>query len=117
VVLNSRFHGVSGFQLGRRHYDGQFVLASNRFSSALADQPIFRRTYAEAPERDQPNRYGDRNFYAQNQGPAYPWLADNFSPAQTQAYADAQSASATVFGQRWQPLTELARSRAWLKNN
>lgn len=117
VVLNSSFHGVSGFQLGRRHYDGQFVLHSNRFSSALADQPIFRRTYPDEPQRDQPNRYGDRNFYAQNQGPAYQWLADNFSAAQQSAYADAQSASVTIFGERWQPLAELARTRQWLNNN
>jgi pectinesterase len=116
VVLNSRFHGVSGFQLGRRHYDGQFVLRGNQFSSALANQPIFRRTYPEEPHRDQPNRYGDRNFYLQNQGPAYKWLADNFSAAQATAYADAQSASITVFGNRWQPLAELARSRQWLEH-
>ena len=116
VVLNSRFHGVSGFQLGRRHYDGQFVLRGNQFSSALANQPIFRRTYPNEPQRDQPNRYGDRNFYAQNQGPAYTWLTDNFSAAQQTAYADAQSASNTLFGDRWQPLTELARSRQWLNN-
>jgi pectinesterase len=116
VVLNSRFHGVSGFQLARRHYDGQFVLRGNQFSSALANQPIFRRTYPEEPQRDQPNRYGDRNFYAQNQGPAYTWLTDNFSAAQQTAYADAQSASNTLFGDRWQPLTELARSRAWLNS-
>lgn len=116
VVLNSSFHGVSGFQLGRRHYDGQFVLRGNRFSDALANQPIFRRTYPDEPQRDQPNRYGDRNFYAQNQGPAYAWLADNFSAEQQSAYADAQSASATIFGERWQPLAELARSRQWLNN-
>lgn len=116
VVLNSRFHGVSGFQLGRRHYDGQFVLRGNQFSSALANQPIFRRTYPDEPQRDQPNRYGDRNFYAQNQSPAYPWLADNFNAEQATAYADAQSASMTLFGARWQPLAELARSRQWLSN-
>lgn len=124
VVLNSHFHGVSGFMLGRRHYDGQFVLAGNTFSSALADQPIFRRTYPEEPHRDQPNRYGDRNFYLQNhiqnqmqnQSPAYGWLTDNFSAAQATAYADAPSASITVFGNRWQPLAELARSRQWLNN-
>jgi len=114
VVLNSSFHGVTDFQLGRRHYDGQFVLAGNQFSSALANQPIFRRTYPDEPQRDQPNRYGDRNFYFQNQGPAYPWLADNFSAEQATAYADAQSASVTVFGKHWQPLAELARTRQWL---
>ena len=116
VVLNSRFHGVSGFQLGRRHYDGQFVLRGNQFSSALANQPIFRRTYPEEPQRDQPNRYGDRNFFYQNQGPVYGWLTDNFSAEQKNAYADAQSASMTLFGARWQPLAELARSRQWLSN-
>jgi len=118
VVLNSRFHGVTDFQLGRRHYDGQFVLRGNQFSSALADQPIFRRTYPQEPHRDQPNRYGDRNFYAQNQhhqrGPAYPWLADNFNAQQSAAYASAQSASDTLFGPHWQPWAELARSRQWL---
>ena len=90
------------------------MLAGNRFSSALANQPIFRRTYPQEPQRDQPNRYGDRSFYAQNQGPAYPWLTDNFSPAQQTAYADAQSASMTVFGKHWQPLAELTRTRQWL---
>lgn len=114
VVMNSSFHGVTGFQLGRRHYDGQFVLAGNQFSSALANQPIFRRTYPDEPQRDQPNRYGDRNFYALNQGPVYSWLSDNFSAEQATAYADAQSASATIFGERWQPLAELARTRQWL---
>lgn len=120
VVLNSRFHGVTDFQLGRRHYDGQFVLRANQISSALANQPIFRRTYPEEPQRDQPNRYGDRNFFDQNQiqhqSLAYPWLADNFSAAQQTAYADAQSASDTIFGKHWQPLAELARSRAWLRH-
>lgn len=117
VVLNSRFHGVTDFQLGRHHYDGQFILRGNHFSRALANQPIFRRTYPQEPSRDQPARYGERNFFAHNQrdGGNFNWLQDNFTAAQQAAYTDAQAASHAIFGTRWQPLAELSRSRNWLQ--
>jgi pectinesterase len=109
VVMHSSFKGASGFQLGRRHYDGQFYLLFNRFGETLADQPIFRRTYPEDPKRDQPNLYGDRNYFYQNQGPAYTWLQDNL----TQSQASQINADWTFAGQ-WQPEAQLAQIRGWL---
>ncbi|OBP16028.1 hypothetical protein A5320_00935 [Rheinheimera sp. SA_1] len=110
VVMHSSFKGAKGFQLGRRHYDGQFYLLHNSFSPELADQPIFRRTYPEDPKRDQPNLYGDRNYFYQNQGPAYSWLADNLPKTQA-----AQINADWTFGGQWQPEVQLEQIRMWLQ--
>jgi len=110
VVMHSSFSGVKGFQLGRRHYDGQFYLLYNRFTETLADQPIFRRTYPEDPKRDQPNLYGDRNYFYQNHGPAYAWLRDNITAEQA-----AVISADWTFGGQWQPEAQLAQIRWWLK--
>ncbi len=110
VVMHSSFKGANGFQLGRRHYDGQFYLLHNRFSEDLADQPIFRRTYPENPTRDQPNLHGDRNYFYQNQGPAYSWLRDNLTASQARKI----NADWTFDGQ-WQPEVQLAQIRLWLQ--
>jgi pectinesterase len=104
--MYSQFAGVAGFQLGRRHYDGQFYLLHNQFSPHLADQPLYRRTYPEQPERDQPNRYGDRYYFYHNQGPDYPWLQDNLTP-ETAAAIDAD----WTFAGRWQPEQQLQQIR------
>ena len=110
VVMHSSFNGAKGFQLGRRHYDGQFYLLFNRFSGELADQPIFRRTYPEDPKRDQPNLYGERNYFYQNQGPAYSSLRYNLTKSQaSQINAD------WTFGGQWQPEAQLAQIRGWLQ--
>ena len=110
VVMHSSFKGANGFQLGRRHYDGQFYLLYNRFSDELADQPIFRRTYPEDPKRDQPNLYGDRNYFYQNQGPGYSWLRDNLTKTQA-----AQINTDWTFGGQWQPEAQLTQIREWLQ--
>lgn len=111
VVMHSSFDGVAGFQLGRRHYDGQFYLLHNRFANTLADQPLYRRTYPQQPERDQANLYGDRNYFYQNQGPDYAWLQDNLTKTQAQAInAD------WTFAGRWQPEQQLQQIRRWLAN-
>ncbi len=111
VVMHSSFNGVAGFQLGRRHYDGQFYLLHNRFANTLADQPLYRRTYPQQPERDQANLYGDRNYFYQNQGPNYAWLQDNLTKTQ----AEAINADWTFAG-RWQPEQQLQQIRRWLAN-
>lgn len=110
VVMHSSFKGANGFQLGRRHYDGQFYLMFNRFSDELADQPIFRRTYPEDPKRDQPNLYGDRNYFYQNQGPGYSWLLDNLTKTQAE-----QINADWTFGGQWHPEAQLAQIREWLQ--
>lgn len=121
VVLRSNFDGVSGFQLGRRHYDGQFMLLGNRYSARLADTPIYRVTYPTEPARNQPNRYGDRNWFYQSRGPAYHWLADQL-PTQGPLAAIAplllqnDSPGSLVFGGRWHPEQQLAQIRQWLQS-
>ncbi len=112
VVMHSSFDGAQGFQLGRRHYDGQFYLLHNQFAATLANQPIFRRTYPDNPARDQANRSGDRNYFYQNQGPAYDWLQDNLSAQQ----AELISAEWTFAG-KWQPEAQLAQIRLWLQQS
>lgn len=115
VVLRSHFHGVTGFELGRRHYDGQFALLGNTFSAALADRPIYRVTYPAEPARDQPNRWGDRNWFAANQ-PLYPWLADTLPPAgPLNQLLSASEPGAVVFDGDWYPERTLAQIRRWLK--
>lgn len=120
VVLRSQFSGVSGFTLGRRHYDGQFVLLANRYSASLADTPIYRVTYPATPARDQPNRYGDRNWFYQSQGPAYAWLSARWpsegrlASIQPAALLQHQAPGEWVFAGRWQPERQLAQIRRWL---
>ena len=101
VISHSRFLGVTGFELGRHHYDGQFYLLYNQFSQAMADTPIYRRTYPEQPWRDQPNRFGKRYYFFGNRLAAehqYPWLADNISER------DASHVSPDwTFNGAWQP--------------
>jgi len=110
VVMHSSFQGAKGFALGRRHYDGQFYLLHNSFSPELADQPIFRRTYPEDPTRDQPNLYGDRNYFYQNQGPTYAWLRDNLTAAQA-----SKINTDWTFNGEWQPEAQLVQIRLWLQ--
>jgi pectinesterase len=101
VVTHSRFIGVSGFELARHHYDGQFYLLHNSFNKALADKPIYRRTYPSEPWRDQPNRFGARYYFYGNQvdgHPHYFWLQDNIE----QGLAREISADWTFQG-AWQP--------------
>lgn len=110
VVRNSQFDGVPGFMLGRRHYDGQFYLIDNSYSTNMADKPIFRHTYPTEPERDRANLWGDRNYFSHNdkQAAIYPWLKDNL--AKHPAGLSAKDITAKwTFDNRWDPETELAR--------
>jgi len=79
VIKDSRFDGIDGFKLGRRHYDAQYILIDCNFSAAMADEPIYRVTYPDEPERDRPNRWGDRYYFfnCNREGGNYSWHADN----------------------------------------
>ncbi|QLJ10062.1 pectinesterase family protein [Pseudoalteromonas sp. JSTW] len=103
VVANSEFNGVEGFWLGRHHYDAQFYLFGNQFSDNLADKPIFKKTYADK-QRDQPNRWGSRYFFANNKAP-YAWLDDNFQPKQLNI--EENNLVDWVFKGEWQPKQQL----------
>lgn len=113
VVANSEFDGVPGFWLGRHHYDGQFYLLNNKLSANLADKPIFKKNY-EDKQRDRPNRWGARYFFANNQSPTqYQWLEDNFQPAQLNITTE--QLSDWVFAGKWQPKQRLQQLQAQLK--
>lgn len=122
LVRHSKFIGVSGFELGRRHYDGQFVLIGNQFSNAMASRAIYRRTYPTEPWRDQANRYGDRNYFWHNEQlattPASGASAtsptvwrDNLTEAQAAQY------DADVLFPQWKPTQQLALFRQWLRHD
>ncbi|MDP5131130.1 MAG: pectinesterase family protein [Paraglaciecola sp.] len=108
VVRDSHFDGVSGFMLGRRHYDAQFYLINNSYSQNMADKPIFRHTYPNQPERDRANLWGDRNYFSHdNENNAiYPWLKTNLSQ-HPQSMIATQITARWTFEQRWDPEAEL----------
>lgn len=108
VVRDSHFDGVSGFMLGRRHYDGQFYLINNSYSQNMADKPIFRHTYPTEPERDRANLWGDRYYFSHDDenNAIYPWLATNLSQHPAAISAE-QITARWTFEQRWDPEAEL----------
>ena len=83
VLKNCSFDGVKGFQLGRHHYDAQFYLIDCRFSSNLADIPIYRVTYPGNPEKNRPANWGERDYYynCSREGGNYPWFKNNLNTA------------------------------------
>jgi pectinesterase len=54
ALRNCSFDGVDGFELGRHHYEAQFYLLDCKFSKNMADKPIYRVTYPEHPEKNEP---------------------------------------------------------------
>jgi pectinesterase len=107
VLRNCRFDGVEGFNLGRRHKDGQFYLLDCAFSESMADKPIFRVTYPEQPERDSPNLFGDRYYFynCHRQGGDYAWFADNLPTAKSSPTPEKITAAWT-FANQWNPESE-----------
>jgi pectinesterase len=78
VIRRSSFDGVPGFPLGRNNRDGQFYLLDNRFSSNMADRPIYR------PSPEETYQWPARNYYANNRRETgnYGWFADNLEQAE-----------------------------------
>lgn len=103
VIKNSSFDGVENYILGRRHYDAQFYLIDNHYSSNMADTPIFRYTH-EDPGRDRPNLWGDRAYYSGSvkRGAAYAWLEDNMPPGMREITPE------QTFNGKWDPETRLS---------
>ncbi|MBN2424947.1 MAG: hypothetical protein JXB44_08000 [Calditrichaceae bacterium] len=104
VIKNSEFDGTKGFKLGRRHYDARFYLLNCSFSANMADEPIYRVTYPEEPERDRPNLWGDRYYFfnCHRKSEDFAWYRDNLpsdlSPEQITAE--------WTFDYRWNPKKE-----------
>ena len=103
VVVDSGFDGVPGFMLGRRHYDAQFYLINNQYSSNMADKAIFRHTYPAEPERDRANLWGDRYYFSSTVAPAYNWMQNSLPDKLSASDITARWA----FDGRWDPEQQL----------
>jgi len=104
VLKNCSFDGVKGFQLGRHHYDAQFYLIGCRFSSNIADIPIYRVTYPDYPEKDRPANWGERDYYynCTRDGGNYSWFRNNLNTAYGSPKPEDISPSWTFDG-KWDP--------------
>lgn len=115
VVSQSRFDGVEGFWLGRRHYDAQFFLLDSELSERMADLPIFRKTYPDT-SRNRANLYGDRYYFSNiNHPKKYVWLTDNL-PNGTLAEIKQKGLESFTFGHQWQPSATLKQLADFLKH-
>jgi len=99
VIRDSFFDGVPGFPLGRNHRDGQFILIGCRFSSSMADRPIYRPETSPTP-----HRWGSRYYYygCHRDSGDYRWFADNLPQADAGISAENISARWTFRGM-WDP--------------
>ncbi|MGL1956862.1 MAG: pectinesterase family protein [Colwellia sp.] len=101
VVTDSTFTGVKDFWLGRHHYDAQFYLINNHFSKAMANKPIFKKTYIDKT-RNRANNFGNRYYFFDNSSEnKHEWLNDNFTPHNT--YLKNQTIEQWVFDNQWTP--------------
>lgn len=97
VLLNCRFTGFDGFQLGRYHKDAQFYLVNCSFAANMRDQAIYR-----VPTNNT-IQWGERIYYYnchRDGGNDYNWHANNL-PAGLSA---ADITVNWVFGARWNPV-------------
>ena len=82
VIRNSYFDGVAGFNLGRHHYEAQFYLLDCRFSTNMANKPIFKVMSTDS-SKNNPYYGGDRKYYynCHKEGTQYDWYQDNLNEA------------------------------------
>ncbi|HMJ48621.1 MAG TPA: pectinesterase family protein [Ferruginibacter sp.] len=99
VLVNCSFDGYDGFKLGRYHRDAQFYLLNCRFSSKMADKPIY------LVPTNNPILWGQRIYYynCHRETGDFNWFADNFQAADGMI-KPVDINPAWVFGNRWNPL-------------
>lgn len=96
VLINCRFTGFKGFQLGRYHRDAQFYLINCRFDANMKDTPIYRVATSNTLQ------WGDRVYYyncRREGGKDFDWYANNLPAALDPADINVN----WVFGKRWSP--------------
>lgn len=96
VLINCRFTGFKGFQLGRYHRDAQFYLINCRFDPNMKDMPIYRVSTNNTLQ------WGDRIYYfncRRESGKDYTWYANNLPSTIDPADINVN----WVFGTRWSP--------------
>ncbi len=96
VLVNCRFKGFDGFQLGRYHKDAQFFLLNCSFVKNMRDAAIYRVPTSNTIQ------WGERIYYYnchREGGSDFSWHADNLPPG-------IKAGDITVnwvFGNRWKP--------------
>ncbi len=103
VIVNSSFDGVSGFHLGRHHYDAQFFLINCSFSDNMSDRPIYLKTYDDQ-RRNNPYLWGERKYFynCHRVGKDFAWHRDNLESISDRTGASGITAAWTFAG-RWDP--------------
>ncbi len=106
VIKSCYFDGVENFFIGRHHYDAEFFILNCKFSERLANKPLYRKTYPEAPQKEQAYIFGDRYYYHNNkqEGTNYAWLDDNLAKYKNGIDKDYFTTSVT-FNNKWNPET------------
>ena len=103
VIVNSYFDGVSGFHLGRHHYDAQFYFIRCQFSDNLANKPIDWYLYEDS-KRNNPNQWGNRVYFyrCEKEGSKFDWMNDNLPSNETLNEINAN----WTFQNKWAPEKE-----------
>lgn len=97
VLINCRFKGFDGFQLGRYHRDAQFYLINCVFAANMKNEAIYRVPTTNTIQ------WGERIYYYnchRESGAEFGWYADNLP-------AGLNTSDITVnwvFGNRWKPV-------------
>ena len=97
VLLNCRFSGFDGFQLGRYHKEAQFYLLNCHFAKNMRDQAIYR-----VPTNNS-IQWGERIYYYnchRDGGNDYTWYNNNLP----ETIKPADITVSWVFGTRWNPV-------------
>lgn len=98
VLVNCKFDGFKGFNLGRYHRDAQFYLVGCTFSENMADRDIYLVPTSNTIQ------WGRRIYYSgcHRIGGDYPWFKDNLSAAKGAPAASDISVD-WLFNKKWSP--------------
>lgn len=96
VLVNCRFSGFKGFQLGRYHRDAQFYLIDCQFDANMKDMPIYL-----VPTSNK-ILWGERVYFfncRRDGGKDFPWYSNNLPVTVSRETINVN----WVFGTRWNP--------------
>lgn len=98
VLINCKFDGYSGFDLGRYHKDAQFYLINCKFSKNMADKDIYL-----VPTTNK-ILWGRRVYYfnCHRDGGDYAWFKNNLETAKGSPNASDITVD-WLFGGKWKP--------------
>ena len=104
VIMDSKFDGVTGFKLGRHHYEAQLYLLNCQFSEKMSDEPIYRVTYPDDLSRNRPFNWGERYYFynCHRKSGDFNWFKDNLNTAEGSPKVEDITAAWTFDG-KWDP--------------